>query len=286
MEQCEFCGNTVAHVNQAEACNACAASMTFTAVKQEAKKAVEDKDNQEFMLAYFGITLEQFEVVTHDNLSDIVDSEFVSWYKSDAKRVLWHEYRANAFTKKGDLKKAVEKKINAFIDKQVAINIETKQEDSTMSKETKEVIATDFDHNYHNSEKRSSNNVPEYVRHNLDVYNEFMGMSAVYQNAQSYIHGDYSTPSTQVELSLDGGTDSKLIKLNELYAKDFENEKYIEYLQELIEELALDDVKTIADLHEVYINLIDNNSRAQQYADNLDIEPVFINDNTESNDDY
>ena len=140
-------------------------------------------------------------------------------------------------------------------------------------------IATDFDYNYHNSEKHSSSNVSEYVRHNLDVYNEFMGMSAVYQNAQSYIHGDYSTPSTQVELSADGGTDSKLIKLNELYAEDFEKETCTEYLQELIEELALDDIKTIADLHEIYIDLMDNNSRAQQYAKNLDITPDFIDFN-------
>lgn len=139
-----------------------------------------------------------------------------------------------------------------------------------------QVITTDFDHNYHNSEKHSSSNVSEYVRHNLDVYNEFMGMSAVYQNAQSYIHGDLSTPSTKVELSADGGADSKLIKLNELYAEDFENEDCTEYLQELIEKLALDDVETIADLHEVYIDLMDNNSRAQQYAEDLDIEPVFI----------
>ena len=137
-------------------------------------------------------------------------------------------------------------------------------------------ISTDFDYNYHNSEKHSSSKVSEYVRHNLDVYNEFMGMSAVYQNGQSYIHGDHSTPSTKVELSDLGGTDPKLLKLNELYAEDFESEDYVKYMQELIEELALDDVKTIADLHKVYIDLMDNNSRAQQYAENLDIEPVFI----------
>ena len=115
---CELCGNTVAHVNHADVCKSCA-SMTFTAVKREvAKKSVEDKDNQDFMLAYFGISPAQFEAVTHENLSDIVDSEFVSWYKNDAKRVLWHEYRANAFTKKGTMKKAIEKKILAAIEVQ------------------------------------------------------------------------------------------------------------------------------------------------------------------------
>ena len=114
---CELCGNTVAHVNHADVCKSCA-NMTFKAVKQVAIKDVEDKKNQDFMLAYFGITLEQFDAVTHDNLSEIVDSEFASFYKNDAKRVLWHEYRENAFTKKGDLRKAVEKKINAFISAQ------------------------------------------------------------------------------------------------------------------------------------------------------------------------
>lgn len=115
---CELCGNTVAHVNHADVCKSCA-SMTFTAVKQEvAKKSVEDKDNQDFMLAYFNISPAQFEAVTHENLSDIVDSEFAGFYKNDAKRVLWHEYREKAFTKKGDLRKAVEKKILATIEAQ------------------------------------------------------------------------------------------------------------------------------------------------------------------------
>lgn len=278
---CELCGNTVAHVNHADVCKPCA-SMTFIAIKQEVKKAVEDRNNQDFMLAYFNISLDEFEAVTHDNLTDIVDSEFAGFYKNDAKRVLWHDYRVNAFTKKGALKKAVEKKIAANL-----ITLQEKIKEEEMNNSTKEIVATDFDYNYHYSEKHSSSTVPEYVRHNLDVYNEFMGMSAVYQNAQSYIHGDFSTPSTKVELSADGGTDSSLIKLNELYAEDFEKESCTEYLQELIEELALDDVKTIADLHEVYIDLMDNNSRAQQYASNLNIEPVFITDDeTGFDDDY
>lgn len=117
---CELCGNTVAHVDHADVCKSCA-SMTFKPVKQESpKKAIEDKDNQDFMLAYFGISQSQFEAVTHENLSDIIDSEFASWYKNDAKRVLWHEFRLNAFTKKGTMKKAFEKKILATIAAQEA----------------------------------------------------------------------------------------------------------------------------------------------------------------------
>ena len=121
---CELCGNTVAHVNHADVCKSCA-SMTFTAVKQEvAKKSVEDKDNQDFMLAYLNISPDQFEAVTHEKLSDIVDSEFAGFYKNDAKRVLWHEYREKAFTKKGTMKKAVEKKILATIEAQEVQEVE------------------------------------------------------------------------------------------------------------------------------------------------------------------
>lgn len=136
---CELCGNTVAHVNHADVCKSCA-NMTFKAVKQVVIKDVEDKKNQDFMLAYFGITLEQFDAVTHDNLSEIVDSEFAGFYKNDAKRVLWHEYRENAFTKKGDLRKAVEKKINAFI---AAQSVEVAEEVIAEAVEAVEAVAQD-----------------------------------------------------------------------------------------------------------------------------------------------
>lgn len=121
MHICDVCGNTVDHIGFEQVCKPCLVWLKTKGRQQASvvKKAVEDKDNQEFMLAYFGITLEQFEAVTHDNLSDIVDSEFAGFYKNDAKRVLWHDYRANAFTKKGALKKVAEKEINAFISNKI-----------------------------------------------------------------------------------------------------------------------------------------------------------------------
>ncbi|MGP4716924.1 hypothetical protein ACTXGL_09835 [Psychrobacter sp. T6-6] len=134
---------------------------------------------------------------------------------------------------------------------------------------------TDFDHNYHNSQKHSSSNMSEYVRHNLDVYNQVMGLDAVYQNGQSYYHGDHSLPSTQLELSDLGGTDARLLKINALYESDFDKASYAEYLQEIIDDLALDEVKTIDDLFHLYVLLMDNNGFANTYADNLDIKPVF-----------
>lgn len=144
---CELCGNTVAHVDHADVCKSCA-SMTFKPVKQESpKKAIEDKDNQDFMLAYFGISQSQFEAVTHDNLADIVDSEFASWYKNDAKRVLWHEFRLNAFTKKGTMKKAVEKKINDSLAKieVAAKEVEVVKVSQEVKAEQKKSIRSDRD---------------------------------------------------------------------------------------------------------------------------------------------
>jgi|GEM_PF-4818852 len=140
------------------------------------------------------------------------------------------------------------------------------------------ITTTDFDHNYHSSQKHSSNFVSEYVLHNLDVYNEVMGMSAVYQAGQSYIHGDYSTPSAKLELSEDGGADGRLIKINNLYEADFDDETCSEYLQEMVGDLEIEGINTVSDLRNLYLELMDNNSLAQQYADNLDIEPVFLSD--------
>lgn len=145
---------------------------------------------------------------------------------------------------------------------------------TTTTFKTTQQRATDFDHNYHYSEKHSSSNMPEYVRHNLDVYNEVNGLSAVYQTGQSYYHGDYSLPSTEVELSRDGGTDTKLIKVNELSESDFDDEKCVEYIKELTEELGLESVD---DLHNFYLALMDNNALANRYGKTLEITPVFQN---------
>ncbi len=268
---CDICGSTVNHVNDDQICFACLKWMKTKGrqTAQVVKKDIEDKDNQEFMLAYFNITLNQFELVNHDNLSEIVDSEFAAHYK-DAQRVLWHDYRANAFTKKGTMKKAVEKKITANL---ITLQETIKEED--MDNSNKEIVTTDFDYNYHNSEKHSSSNMSEYVRHNVDVYNQVMGLDAVYQSAQSYYHGDYSTPSAEVELSVDGGADKRLVKLNELYEEDFTSGKCDEYLKELADEIGL---SSISELHNLYLELMDNNSRAQQYAQDLDVSEVFIDD--------
>ena len=136
------------------------------------------------------------------------------------------------------------------------------------------VTTTDFEYNYHYSEKHGNNNEPDYIRHNLDIYNELMGFSAVYQSGQSYYHGDYSLPSTKVELSDGGGTDPVLLKVNALYESDIDNMSN-EDMNEFIESLNCTSIKTREDVRTVYLELMDNNSRADQYAQSLDIEPVF-----------
>ena len=106
------------------------------------------------------------------------------------------------------------------------------------------ITATIFESNYHYSEHRGNMNCDEYVRHNVDVYNTIMieengvhdTFQTVYQNGMHHIHGDYSLPSTELELSEDGGADTFLCEIDrEFYEEDFNgpnNEKIAEFLEE------------------------------------------------------
>lgn len=132
---------------------------------------------------------------------------------------------------------------------------------------------TDFEHDYFNSEKHSDANTEEYVRHNMSIYNEVAGLDAVYQNGLSFYHGHYALPSTAVELSADGGTSPKLMKINDLTAADFENGQCASHLRELVGYLGL---SSLAELRNLHTTLMANNMRAQTYADQLEIEPVFV----------
>jgi len=106
------------------------------------------------------------------------------------------------------------------------------------------ITATIFDSNYHYSEYHGNMNCEEYIRHNIDVFNtitvEENGVQdtfqTVYQTGCHYIHGDYSLPSTELELSEDGGADTFLCEIDrEFYESDFDhlnNKKITEFLEE------------------------------------------------------
>lgn len=136
------------------------------------------------------------------------------------------------------------------------------------------VTTSSFEFNYHNSEKHSSSNCDEYVRHNIDVFNSMdiadKSFNACYQTAMSYIHNDYSTPSRKLGLS-DNSTDAFLLKLNNLVESELEDD---EIMDELAEEskLAKEDIKSL------YYALNENLIDAQNFMNSLDLDIVFIND--------
>ena len=143
-----------------------------------------------------------------------------------------------------------------------------------VTKAVPEAKSGDFEHEYHYSEKHGNSNCSDYVRHNIDVFNDVMGLQTVYQTGLSYYHGDYSLPSAKLELSVDGGTDSALVKLNDMTREDIAKLTDIE-VSELVEYLDRDFITNMADICQVYELLIENNIKAQEYLDNLDITPVF-----------
>ena len=135
---------------------------------------------------------------------------------------------------------------------------------------------TSFEHNYHGSVKHSSSVVPEYTRHEIDVYNTVRGLYAVYQTATDYYNNSHPTPHETLGLSSDGGTDSKLIKVSQLEESDFENPQYKDYLEDLITELEITGVSTIEDLRTFYKELEENRKEAQKYVDNLELSVHYL----------
>lgn len=135
---------------------------------------------------------------------------------------------------------------------------------------------SNFNHNYYGSVKHSYSTVPEYTRHEIDVYNTVRGLEAVYQTGLDYYHNTHATPHETLELSTDGGTDKRLVKVSEIEQSDFDNPQYKEYLTDIIEEIDLDSVKTVEDLEALYNELERNKEEAQQYMDNLDLTIRYL----------
>jgi hypothetical protein len=100
------------------------------------------------------------------------------------------------------------------------------------------IETTDFESNYHDSQKAGNSTYGEYMLHNIDVYNKIIvdgaELWAVYQTGQSYDHNDYDCPSPDLALSEDGGTSKVLTKIDRLYESDFDDE---EAIMEALEEV-------------------------------------------------
>lgn len=145
-----------------------------------------------------------------------------------------------------------------------------------------------FNYNYHFSETHSSKSMPEYVRHNMDIYNKVDGLSAVYQNGQRHYHGNLATPSIEYELSEYGGTDKVLIAVNKLSAVQI-NALSDADVEEFITEIDYDGFNTKADILSLHSALMENNAAVSEYAEKAEANALEkLNEYTtkESNKDY
>lgn len=132
------------------------------------------------------------------------------------------------------------------------------------------ISATPFSCTYHHSTKAGNHLHGKYVLHHIDVYNEIIigdvVLQAVYQSGISYQYNDFSCPNPELELSEAGGTDKTLIKINELYESDFDDEELISEKLEGINELCpiIDNVEK---LFQLYVALNDNKPDLSDFLD-------------------
>ena len=147
-------------------------------------------------------------------------------------------------------------------------------------KATPIVTSTTLEYNYFQSHKHSTWMCGDYVTHDADIYNtiEINGLPliAVYQDSQSWYHNDYSCPRDVAELSSAGGTSKILLIVNAMCESDFDDADAVQYY---LDEIDSEHINTSADLWALYQELMDNNSRAKQFYNELfneDFEPNFF----------
>lgn len=80
----------------------------------------------------------------------------------------------------------------------------------------------------------------KYIRHEVTLYNTISfkdrSFDAVYQTGVTYYNNDYSSPSRELALSYEAGTDDVLILVDGLWESDFNDEKQ-DKIDAIIEEL-------------------------------------------------
>lgn len=149
----------------------------------------------------------------------------------------------------------------------------------------------DFDWSYHFSETHSSSSMPEYMRHNMDVFNEVDGLDAIYQNGLRHYHGNLSTPSIEYELSEAGGTDKVLVAINKLTAVEI-NALSDNEVATFINDLEYEGLKTKADILSLHAVLMENNAAVSEYAEKAEekilksIDENIIKEGDEDYEDY
>lgn len=129
--------------------------------------------------------------------------------------------------------------------------------------------ATKFEHTYHCAMQAGNAKNGTYLINNIDVYNKIIiddiELQAFYQIGRSYQFNDYSFPNPKLELS-EACTSDVLLKINNLYESDFENDELInEALAEIMELCPA--IDNIDKLFRVYEFLNDNKPDISDFID-------------------
>lgn len=125
-------------------------------------------------------------------------------------------------------------------------------------------ITTAFERQYHYSLQHTAPSGEEYTRNVVDIHNAVYGMVAIYQNGLSFINGSHGSPSVKVELSSEGGTDWRLVKVDEMGIDGIESIEQDD-LKDLIDSFQLPTLKTRDDLRSLYLALKQNHIDAEAY---------------------
>lgn len=132
------------------------------------------------------------------------------------------------------------------------------------------ITSTPFDYTYHHSKKAGNHLHGFYVFHSVDIYNSIiiddLEFQAVYQTGIYYLYNDYDCPCPEPALSETAGTDDFLLKINELYESDFDNNDLIVSALEEINELC-PHINNIDKLVQIYNVLNDNRPMLTDFLD-------------------
>jgi len=89
--------------------------------------------------------------------------------------------------------------------------------------------SSSFDTNYHGSRKAGDRQYGEYIFHNVDAWktitiNDRYKFVAIWQNGVSYLHNEHKYPSTDFEISEDGGAHELIVLVDNMYESDFDGD--------------------------------------------------------------
>lgn len=139
-----------------------------------------------------------------------------------------------------------------------------------------QVQTNDFKHKYHYSERHGGGDVPEYICHNIKVFNSVMGLHAAYTTGLVY-GWELENPRATLKLDETSGADTILIKTSQLHPDaiaGMTDSDVVRFLHKLSGGY-FDNIRTKEDFLKFHEAIIENQVRANKYLENLAISPIF-----------